>query len=70
MPSVTGPVSAGSELVRTLVVRAETQFTLSAGAIAAIVLGVLVFAESIILWVMYRRNRGGSGNRGGGGRIW
>jgi len=52
--------------VRALAPRASGDVTLSVGSIAAIVLGVVVFTESIVLYCVMRRNSGSSS----GGRTW
>lgn len=66
------PVSgAGGSLVpglpRALHARAEPLLLLSAGAIAAIVLGVFAFVQSIIIYCMLKKSSGGGGSSG---RAW
>lgn len=55
-------------LARALHARAEPILMLSAGAIAAIVLGVVVFLQTILLYCMHKKSSGGGG--GGGRQMW
>jgi len=66
VPGSRAGVSSVPGFARALHVRVEPELLLSAGAIAAIVLGVIVFAQSTVIYCMLKKSSGG----GGGGRAW
>jgi len=60
------PLFGGGDGLGSIVPRAEGTITLSVGGIAAIVLGVVIFVENVLLFYLHRRNQSGSGAR----RMW
>jgi len=68
MAPITGLATASLVIARASTAGAsDGSVTISTGGIAAIVLGSIVFAESLWIWCIMRK-QGGNGSRGG--RVW
>jgi hypothetical protein len=70
MAPVPGLTSVGLVIARAATASADDgEVTISTGGIVAIVLGAIVFSETIWIWCTMRK-QGGNGLGSRGGRVW